>query len=261
MPLHSPVVHADERWFDQRIDHFTPTEDTFMQRYFINDDTYAPGGPMFFYLGNEADVTLYLNATGLIWENAAEFNALVVFAEHRYYGESHPFGDDYLNHKEFLSVEQALSDYVSLVGSLKDEYQFAHSDAVIGFGGSYGGMLASWARYKYPHVWDGAIAGSAPIFSFEGMGVDANFYAEGVTYDVTPAAGASESCETNLRALFSDLDLVTLAGEEGGADMIAEQLKLCPESADDDDLGWSATFWINTALSYMAMGNYPYPSS
>lgn len=42
--------------------------------------------------GNEADVTLYLSATGLMWENAPDFRALLVFAEHRFYGESLPFG-------------------------------------------------------------------------------------------------------------------------------------------------------------------------
>ena len=44
-------------------------------------------GPIFFYLGNEADVGLYVNATGLMWEHAARFGALMVFAEHRYDGQ------------------------------------------------------------------------------------------------------------------------------------------------------------------------------
>lgn len=29
-------------------------------------------------------------------------------------------------------------------------------------------MLGTWFRYKYPHVIDGVIAGSAPIWNFEG---------------------------------------------------------------------------------------------
>ena len=31
-----------------------------------------------------------------------------------------------------------------------------------------GGMLATWMRIKYPHILDGAIAGSAPIWSYLG---------------------------------------------------------------------------------------------
>lgn len=37
-------------------------------------------------------MSLYIGATGLMWENAPAFKALLVFAEHRFYGESLPFG-------------------------------------------------------------------------------------------------------------------------------------------------------------------------
>ena len=43
---------------------------------------------MFFYLGNEADVLLYLNNTGLMWELAERHQAMLVFAEHRFYGNA-----------------------------------------------------------------------------------------------------------------------------------------------------------------------------
>ena len=68
---------------------------TFQQRYFFCDtfwhrpsgsngaDGKGPKGPIFFYVGNEADVQLYLNNTGLMWENAPQYGALLVFAEHR----------------------------------------------------------------------------------------------------------------------------------------------------------------------------------
>lgn len=45
-----------------------------------------------------------------------------------------------------------------------EQEQGALSSAVVGFGGSYGGMLAAWFRMRYPHLIVGAIAASAPIW-------------------------------------------------------------------------------------------------
>ena len=62
---------------------------TFRQRYYVCDTHWEPqmaggnAGPIFFYFGNEANVLLYLNNTGLMWENAHNFGAMLVFAEHR----------------------------------------------------------------------------------------------------------------------------------------------------------------------------------
>ena len=96
-------------------------------------------------------VLLYLNASGLMWENAERFGAMLIFAEHRYYGESLPFGDKTFEHMQWLTSEQALADYATLLGTFKTERGLENAP-VIGFGGSYGGMLATWARLKYPHV-------------------------------------------------------------------------------------------------------------
>ncbi len=138
----------------------------------------------------------YLNNTGLMWESAAEFGALLVFAEHRYYGESKPYsGSELRKNMQYLTAEQAMADYAELLADLKADLQ-AQQSAVIGFGGSYGGMLASWMRMKYPHVLDGAIAGSAPIWAFPGEDppVDSGAFAKIVTRDATPAGGSAKAC-------------------------------------------------------------------
>lgn len=105
------VDQCDERWRDATLDHFSWAKpevkhaSTFRQRYFVCDRHWRrpasgaadgadsarqeglaarprkPPGPIFFYLGNEADVTLYLNNTGLMWESAPDFQAMLVFAE------------------------------------------------------------------------------------------------------------------------------------------------------------------------------------
>ena len=96
-----------------------------------------------------------------MFDIAPEFNAVIIFAEHRYYGESLPFGKNSFKSANigFLSIEQALADYAAILLALKPVYDNAH---VITFGGSYGGMLSGWMRMKYPFVVDMALAASAP---------------------------------------------------------------------------------------------------
>ncbi len=270
-PSSRSVTHVDdeagppsstELYFEQDMDHFGPSPGTYMQRYFVSDAHYGTGGgPMLFYLGNEADVTLYVNATGLMWENAEEFGALVVFAEHRYYGKSQLFPDNSLSNMSYLSSDQALMDYVTLIEYLREQYGMQESDAVIGFGGSYGGMLASWARFRYPHVWDGVIAASAPILAFEGLEdfFDPSFFADGLVYDVSTAGGvSSEFCEANIRKAFGEERALLNLNDPA---LVRSSFKLCDDDdTTDKDLGGNAMNWLNDALAYMSMGNFPYPS-
>jgi len=51
--------------------------------------------PILLYTGNEADTTIWYNMTGFYaYTLAKKWGALVVYAEHRYFGESIPFGSE-----------------------------------------------------------------------------------------------------------------------------------------------------------------------
>lgn len=100
-------------YLEQNIDHFNwaaplgAGSTTFSQRFFVNKQWWkGAGAPVFFYFGNEDNVELYVNHTGLMWESAAAFGALLVFAEHRYYGQSLLYAPGSPGCMNFLTTEQ-----------------------------------------------------------------------------------------------------------------------------------------------------------
>jgi lysosomal Pro-X carboxypeptidase len=247
----TPTERCKTRYFDQVKDHFAFHADqaTFKHRVLYNLEYHKPNGPIFFYLGNEANVELYVDHTGLMWENAGKFGAALVFAEHRYYGESRLFPDNACD-MSLLTTEQALADYAGVLDTFKSEL---HPSAVIGFGGSYGGMLATVFRFQYPHMVDGVIAGSAPVLAYQGLDppYDPNGFARVVTRDAGPKCAAL--VRTGLEIIFS-------AGKnKTGRDMLSKTFKLCRALQSQDEaeelLSWVSSYW-----DYLAMGDFPYPS-
>lgn len=83
-------------YFQQKVDHFGFSDTrTFKQRYLVADKHWQrDGGSILFYTGNEGDIVWFCNNTGFMWDVAEELKAMLVFAKHRYYGESLPFGQD-----------------------------------------------------------------------------------------------------------------------------------------------------------------------
>ncbi|KAG8470709.1 hypothetical protein KFE25_009130 [Diacronema lutheri] len=262
------VRDCKELWFEQLVDHFDASpppggSPTWMQRYFVcRADLLRPrGAPLLFYCGNEANVELYVNATGLMWENADALGAGLVFAEHRYFGKSLPFPRAQLDQRlNYLSSEQALADYATLLRHLRSDG--GQLRPAVAFGGSYGGMLAAWLRMKYPAAIDGAIAASAPILSFLGLSppYDAGSFAQAVTYDASAAGGGSDACVHSVRAAWKRL--FALGASEDGRASLNALFRLCPSSRlrAQADAGVLAG-WLQSSMDFMAMGSFPYASS
>ncbi len=120
-------LDPQEFYYDSTIDHFTnhgAGSATYPMRYLV-DDTYfdKENGPIIFYAGNEGDVYTFFDNSGFMTTTLAEkFGALVVFGEHRYYGTSMPFGDESFEKQnlEYLTVEQAMMDYVEFMINYKE---------------------------------------------------------------------------------------------------------------------------------------------
>ena len=228
--------------------------------------------PVFLYAGNEGAIESFYNNSGGVFELAEQFQATVIFIEHRYYGESLPFGPEDSFDKEklrFLTVEQALADYTNFIANLPTLVGCSSSssssptattrktplcDTVL-FGGSYGGMLAAWHRFKYPHITLGAIASGAPIDFYPHSGIQTFFdNAWQNTFEM-----ASPGCGAALKYAIMKLEDPASTTYET---LEAAGMKSCENSVGiEEDYLKKFIFYAKGAISSLAMIDYPYPCS
>ncbi|KAM3723016.1 putative serine protease [Dirofilaria immitis] len=257
--------HWDVKWHKSMlIDHFSYRNDeTFNLKYLTNYSYFHCDGPLFFYAGNEGNIELFAKNIGIMWDLAPYFHAALVFAEHRYYGDSKPYGkQSYTDASRlgYLNDIQTLADFAELISFLKtdqDELGFCSPGTeipVIAFGGSYGGMLAAWFRMKYPHVIDGAWASSAPMKDFYEAGIEPDHIS-----NITATTYVNSGCD---RKVFSEgfIAIRKLSKTENGRTILNEIFHAKPdhEMKSFDDFT-SLYNYIYSAIFYMAMTNYPYP--
>lgn len=238
-----------ERWFDgQRLNHFDAADArTWSQRYFINDDHVdrdADSPPdVFLCVGGEGpplDESVVVDGgahCAIAVALAERRRGLMLALEHRFYGASQPTGDLSTASLRFLSSQQALEDLAAFLAYASEKYNVRTTPRaeggpygrVIAFGGSYPGMLAAWARVKYPHVVHASVASSAPVRAE----VDMRGY-----YDVVGAAlrekdvGGSDACYDAVSEAFGrglNEALKTPEGRRG----LEKRFNVCGERALD----------------------------
>ncbi|XP_039057511.1 lysosomal Pro-X carboxypeptidase-like isoform X2 [Hibiscus syriacus] len=176
--------------------------------------------------------------------------------QHRFYGKSIPFGGDketaYSNASTlgYLTSTQALADYATLIIDLKKNLTAVEAPVVV-FGGSYGGMLASWFRLKYPHIAIGALASSAPILNFENITSPYSFN-NIITQDFR---SESETCYKVIMGSWKKIE--NTGKRSGGLELLRKSFGICKNYIDADALEG----WLQTAFVYTAMTDYPTPSN
>ncbi|XP_077238063.1 alpha/beta-Hydrolases superfamily protein [Tasmannia lanceolata] len=252
----TPKITYKTQFFPQHLDHFTfqpKSSNIFYQKYLINSQYWDEGpqhrAPIFVYTGNEGDIEWFASNTGFMLDVAPKFQALLVFIEHRFYGESLPFGKDSSKSAEtlgYLNSQQALADFAVLIRSLKHNLS-AEASPVVVLGGSYGGMLAAWFRLKYPHIAVGALASSAPILQFDDITPWTSFY-DAVSKDFKDA---SLNCFNVIKGSWDELQAVPTQKE--GLLELGRTFRACKDLQSI----YSVRDWLWSAFVYTAMVNYP----
>ncbi|XP_057830215.2 uncharacterized protein LOC131041216 isoform X2 [Cryptomeria japonica] len=174
--------------------------------------------------------------------------------QHRYYGESMPYGSKDVAYSNattmgYLSSSQALADFAILVTDLKKNLTAEDSPVVV-FGGSYGGMLAAWFRLKYPHIAIGALASSAPILAFD-LIVPPAGYDNVVSNDFR---SESQNCFNVIKKSWKILK--EMPSTPSGRRSLKESFRLCKDSDVDGVEGW-----LNGAYFEAAEADYPTPAN
>jgi len=247
----------DVYWFNQRFDHFNPSDNrTFKQRFLVYEGFWNTDGPIFFCPGGESDVFGGYNHNGFMFALGEILGAFLLFPEHRFYGNSLPFGpvDSYnADNIRSLTIEAALIDYINIIDYVKKEWDIPETAPLISFGGSYPAELTIYLRIAFPNFIDAGLASSAPILFHAGK-VPGGAFFQVVTEDF---AEKDPLCPNLVRKAFSEI-LQTVKTDAGRED-ISKRLKLCDTIQDDGPAVRLVALWIENAFATLGMENYPYP--
>ncbi|KAJ3320490.1 hypothetical protein HDV06_005219 [Boothiomyces sp. JEL0866] len=191
--------------FNQLRDHFNPSDTTtWGQSYFVNDDYYQSGGPIFLEIGGEAPIDTSYLPIQLETNLAQRYNGKHIILEHRYYGSSSPVNNAGFNlaNYQWLSSQQAIEDIANFIRS----YNAPAGTKWIAIGGSYAGALAAWARMIHPDLIYAAHSSSGPVLAL----ADFWQYGHGVDEGIAKSGG-SDACAAGWRRAVALSDAASMA--------------------------------------------------
>jgi hypothetical protein len=155
-----PPSRPEKMYLEVPLDHFDPAnKKTWKDKFYINRGNWDPeNGPIFVEMGGEGAC----GGVG-VSADAIKHQAMMVAVEHRFYGESVPFGDMSTANLKYLTVEQNLADTAAIVEHVQATFGQGTRRVVLNFGGSYSGATSAWFREKYPNVTHAAFSSSGVV--------------------------------------------------------------------------------------------------
>jgi serine protease 16 len=245
----SPTNVSAYYYLDAQLDHYSDVATgavAWKQRYSVDDTHWCGEGcPIFLGIGGESEAVpgefagLPLADT-FIFTLAEQQGALIVILEHRFFGESVPTIDLATSNLRYLTTAQALADLARFTQYIL-RFNPAHADAlstpalalhantatskVVTFGYSYPGALSAWARLKYPSLFAGAVASSAPVYAENRAIQSAQVCGAALSH---PPVGGSAACVTATADAISKLmALVKSTTPMGSSPEIPKGLRPC----------------------------------
>lgn len=163
-PFSTPNV-GTQRWFEQKLDHFSDNTEMFNQKYFVNTSYAKKSTHLVVYIGGESKLSESVIRYDAM-KIAEETKSVVLALEHRFFGDSVPRNSLDLENLKYLTVDQAIEDLAYFIESKKEEFCIKpkYCKAFM-IGGSYPGSLSSWFRQKHPDIALASWASSGPIYS------------------------------------------------------------------------------------------------
>ncbi|KAM7496845.1 hypothetical protein LguiA_021259 [Lonicera macranthoides] len=152
--------------------------------------------------------------------------------------------------RAYFNSAQAIADYAAVLLHIKKNLS-AENSPIIVIGGSYGGMLASWFRLKYPHIAMGALASSAPILYFDDVTPQNGYYSI-VTKDFKEA---SESCYETIKKSWWEID--EIASKPNGLSILTNRFNICTPLTNTSKLKDFLDTMYSQAAQYNRPPNYP----
>ncbi|TBU40389.1 serine carboxypeptidase S28-domain-containing protein [Dichomitus squalens] len=221
---------------------------TFKQQYILNATYFKEGGPILFYQSNEA-TTITCPDTLILADWAKEIGGLTATLEHRYFGQSLPFGNDSYTQENFkyLTLENVMQDAVNFIDFIKSNVTGASNSKAIVVGRSYGGTLSAIFRQNYPDVFYGAWAVSGPFYAFGdsteiGQEVQQTYLRQSYT------------AFSRIKEAFSDVKSLVASGDEP---TLAKELSLCqaPNVTDVADVV-TFNYWLVGAYDILTQFSF-----
>jgi len=237
-------------------DHTNPDDNrTFQLTVLVYDKYFTGNGPIFFCAGGEAPVRGGYDHNGFMFETGQPLGAFMLFPEHRFYGQSLPFGLNSYTPDRItkLTIEQAMADYILVIEWAKKKWNIDDTTPLISFGGSYPGDLTAYLRVAYPDIIDAGMASSAPLRYHAGMVAGGAFF-QVCTQDF---GRKDPRCPALVQTAFNQI--LALAATPEGRIEITTKLQLCGALEPGPAPLRLLALWIENAFATLGMENYPYP--